>query len=171
MIFAFIILGISFIFVVGVLIFMTDGALGGLDFTTDLKVVKNIAGIIAARHLETGNFYDLGSCRGGLAIKISKNLPNLQVKGFDNSWYRVLLAKARSLFLKNLAFKKENIFETDVSSVSIVFLYLPKELMPALETKLQKELKPGAIVIANRTCFPNWQVTEKLQELTIYQQS
>lgn len=136
--------------------FLVDGIFGGLDFTTGEVVAEQVTGIIKERHLEKGFFYDLGSCRGGFAIKIAKTFPQLCVYGIDDSRFRNLLARLRSTFLKNLRFDKENIFSTNVSQADIVYLYLPQELMPDLQTKLQKELKPGALIISYSVSFPNW---------------
>ncbi len=161
------ILGVSFFFVVLIffvtvvlLIYALDSAFGGEDFTTSQLAVEKIAEILKVRHLENGYFYDLGSCRGKFAVKLAKELPNLNILGVDSSWFRIMFSKAASVFLRNLIFKKGNIFHEDISSADVVFLYLPKELMPDLQIKLQKELKPHALAITNRVSFPSWQPLE-----------
>ena len=150
--------------------FLIDSFFGGLDFTTRPLVVSEVVKIIKQRHLESGRFYDLGSARGNFAIKIAKALPNLQVYGIDDNWFRIGFAKARGIFLKNLNFTIQDIFKANVSLANILYIYLPQELMPNLQSKLQKELKNGAIVITNRVSFPSWQPIEKVNQLFIYQQ-
>jgi hypothetical protein len=76
--------------------------------------------------------------------------------------------KKRSLFSANVNFKTGNIFSADVSSADIVYLYLPQELMANLEIKLQKELKPGSLIISNSVSFRNWQPSFKQDKLFIY---
>lgn len=153
-----IVLGFLFLFIfVFFLLFLADSIFGGLDFASGSSVASKVIEVVKERHLETGNFYDLGSARGGFAVKIAQALPKMHIIGIDDSRFRVLLSKARAVFFKNLKFKKENIFTTDVSSANIIYLYLPQELMPELQTKLQKELKPGALVISTSVSFPSWQ--------------
>ena len=168
MIFTLVILVFLFLGVCGLFVVLADGAFGGLDFKSNQAAINQVIGIIKQRHLETGVFYDLGSARGKFALKIAKAFPKLQVSGIDNNSFRLFLSNIRSKFLKNLNFKKEDIFKTDVSSANIIYLYLPKELMPEMENKLQHELKPGAWVITNKVNFPHWLPVEKINDLSIY---
>jgi trans-aconitate methyltransferase len=138
-------------------VYLSDGFFGKLDFTTGRLAADNVVKILKDYSLQNGNFYDLGSCRGEFAKEIAKNFPNLKVCGIDDSSLRIFLSNARGLFLKNLQFEKQDIFNSNFSSANVVYLYLPQELMPELETKLQKELKPGALAISASVSFPNWQ--------------
>ena len=93
----------------------------------------------------------------------------MKIIGIDDSVVRIFTAKARSIFKKNVSFFKQDIFIADVSSADVVYIYLPRELMPALQKKLQTELKTGAIAISNKVFFPSWQPIEKLDDIFIYQ--
>jgi len=154
--------------VVGMTVFLLDSFFGGLDFASNLAIASHTVSIIKNRKLENGRFYDLGSARGGFALIIAKALPNMRVTGIDCSWVRDWIAKARSVFYKNLDFKKDDIFEAELTSADVVYIYLPQELMNDLEIKLKKELKPGAIVVSNKVNFPNWQPAEKVDKLFVY---
>jgi len=137
-----------------------DSTVGNLDFISSRLVAARVIDIVKRQHLEIGNFYDLGSARGQFAARIVKRLPKLKVYGFDNSGFRTFLSKIRSPFFKNLKFKKQDIFAVDVSAADVVYLYLPQELMPALQIKLQRELKRGGLVISNSVSFPSWSPSE-----------
>ena len=150
------------------LLFFLDSIFGGLDFGSSSTAASLVVKIIKDRHLEQGIFYDLGSARGSFVCKIAQALPTMQVTGFDDSSFRVLVSKLRALFLKNINFKKADIFKTNLSPANVTFIYLPQELMSGLQEKLQKELKPGAIVISNKVNFPSWQPTQKLNNLFVY---
>ncbi len=139
--------------IIGYLVVLSDSAIGRLDLSSNYRAVGKVAGIIKDRHLENGNFYDLGSAKGKFSSKIAKAFPGLLVYGIDNSRFRVFYSKLTGKFLKNLKFTKGDIFAADVSTADVVYLYLPKELMPELELKFQRELKPGAIVISNSVGF------------------
>lgn len=156
-----------FLFEVILLIFLLDVIFGKLDYASNAAAVRGVIGYLTSRRTG-GNFMDLGSAWGGFAVKVAKVFPQMQVLGIDDSVIRVGWAKTRSAFLKNASFKRYDIFAADVSSVDAVYIYLPRELMPGLEKKLQKELKPGAVVIANRVSFPSWPPVQTIQQLSIY---
>lgn len=158
-----IVLGIIFLGVLGFLLFLFDGFFGKLDFASGRQVSKQVVGIICRRNLRTANFVDLGSGWGGFVLKIARVLPGMRVCGIDDNSLRVFWARFRAAFYKNLSFKKENIFDTDVSSADVIYVYLPQELMPTLEVKLQKELKHGSLVISNSVSFPSWLPSETME--------
>ena len=142
-----------------------DSLLGKLDFTSDRRAVKAVAAILKDRK---GDFYDLGSARGGFAVKIAKALPQARVWGVDDNTFRTACAKIRSSFVPNANFIKADIFTTDISRANAAYIYLPQDLMPALQNKLQKELPSGAIAITNKVSFPNWQPIRTINQLYIY---
>ena len=63
---------------------------------------------------------------------------------------------------KKIYFKKQDIFNEDLSGAEVVYTYLWYDLMPALEKKLQNELKSGSMVITNTSHFHNWEPIEKI---------
>ncbi len=139
---------------------MMDALLSEPDFETSQEAIAQIGKIIMAHKLQNSLLYDLGSCRGGFAFRIQSVCPGLRVVGVDKSRVKIGLARLRNFFHKNKnapSFLKEDIFDTDVSKVDAVFMYLPRPLLPALEAKLQKELKPGSLAITYRVNFPTWQ--------------
>ena len=141
-------------------LWIIDTLLGEEDFLTSKEAIQRISQIIVEHNCQNGLLYDLGSCRGAFVFGILNVCPNLRVVGIDKSSLRTWFAKLLSLFHKNKnspQFLKANIFETDVSRIDLAFVYLPRPLLPALEIKLQKELKPGALVITYRINLPNWQ--------------
>jgi trans-aconitate methyltransferase len=155
-----IVVGLFFLAVIALVIFFFDSSFGGSDFVSHQGVVDALSGVIRREKLENGTFYDLGSCRGSFAKKVAKAFPTLNVHGIDNSRIRTVCARVRGIFLKNLIFTKGDIFGADVFLADIVYLYLPQELMPALQEKLQKELKPGTVVISASVSFPSWQPSQ-----------
>lgn len=140
---------------------MLDSVFGKLDFTTSQNATRRVIEILQDRQLTSGKFYDLGSCRGGFAFKLIKALPMMQVTGIDDSYFRIFLSKAGSIFKKKLNFRHGNIFNADLSSADVIYIYLPQELMPELQIKLQKELKPGALVITHSVSFSFWPPVEE----------
>lgn len=158
---------ISFVMMAAMIVLYVAWAIGILfgeeDFITSKKAVQQIAEIIEASEFRNGIFYDLGSCRGTFVFGILNRCPNLQIVGVDKSPLKTWLARLRKLFYRTRnspTFLTADIFETDVSKLDWAFVYLPRPLLPDLELKLQKELKPGAHVITYRVNFPHWQHTK-----------
>ncbi len=142
-----------------------DYMFGGEDYPTSKNTVKKIAEVIAAHHFEKGLLYDLGSSRGGFVLDILNEAPGLRAVGIDNSLLRTWIAKLRNRMSKKKAvFVKEDIFDADISQADVVYVYLPRPMLPAVEEKLQKELKSGSIVLTSRVCFPDWQPSSVIQK-------
>ena len=145
------------------LLWITDNLFGGEDFTTSKEAIQQIGKIIMAHNYQTGLLYDLGSSQGGFVFKILDVCLDLEVVGIDKSRIRIWSAKLRRFFhpsKKVPRFLKMDIFDIDVSKINLAFVYLPRPMLPNLEEKLQKNLKPGSLVITYRVHFPNWQPKE-----------
>lgn len=142
---------------------MYDFLFGEADFETSQEAVEQIGKIIRSHNFQNGLLYDLGSCRGGFAFRIQSVCPGLEVVGVDKSRMKIWFSRLRGLFHKNQnspRFLEADIFDTEVSGIDAAFAYLPRPLLPALEAKLQKELKPGSLAITYRVNFPTWQPIE-----------
>jgi trans-aconitate methyltransferase len=144
------------IFIVFFLVFTSD-SLRGHDLPTSKRAIKALVDIVLKYNPKADKFYDLGCGRGTVVVAIKKELPFLTVCGIDNNTIRIFFSKIKAKILKRkVLFKKQNLFQTNLSTADIVYTYLWYDLMPPLEKKLQKELKPGAIVITNTSNFPTW---------------
>jgi len=151
------------IFIVLFFIFVLDSLLRGHDLSTSKRAIRALVKIISQHKPDANSFYDLGCGQGTLVLVIKRKLPRLAVYGIDNSRIRIFFAKLKSAFFrKKISFKKQDIFQTDLSNADIIYTYLWYDLMPPLERKLQKELRQGAIVITNTSNFPNWKPVQKV---------
>lgn len=152
----------------GVLILLSNTVFGGLDFASDSAAAVKVISLIKERHLGAARFYDLGSAWGSFDIKIARALPHMEVIGIDNDRLRIFFSRIRSPFFTNLKFRTGDIFNADLSSAGIIYIYLPQEIMPRLENKL-RGLKSGAIVVTNKVNFPGLRPVQKLDKIFIYQ--
>jgi len=144
-------------------IFALDSLIRGHDLPTSKRTIKALVKTISEYQPKANNFYDLGCSRGTLALAVKKRLPELKVYDIDNSSIRIFFSKLKALLLKrNINFKKQDIFNTDLTNADIVYTYLWYDIMPPLEKKLEKELKKGAIIITNTSKLPNWKPTQKV---------
>ena len=94
---------------------------------------------------------DLGSGNGQLTRKIALRLPDTHVTGIEISfmpWLFSFLVQ-KVLGPKNLEYRRINFFTHDCSKADAIVTYLTENIMDRVSLKLRKELKSGAIVIAN----------------------
>lgn len=160
------------IFALLFLVIMIESLLRGHDLPTDSKTTKLICKIISEYSPQANNFYDLGCARGALATRIKKRFPHLLVHGVDNGSIRIVCAKLRALLLQtDIRFLRANIFDVDLGNADIIYTYLWYDTMPLLEKKLQKELKKGALVIANTSHFSKWEPIKKIETLFLYRKT
>ncbi len=144
-------------------VFALDSLIRRHDLPTSRRATKALASTIRKYNPDAKNFYDLGCARGTLSLRLKKFLPSLNIYGIDNSAVRIFFAALKSKILKrNVDFKKQDIFQTDLSNADVVYTYLWYDLMPILEKKLQKELKQSAVVVTNTSHFKDWQPVEKI---------
>ncbi len=62
----------------------------------------------------------------------------------------------------------ENLWKTDVSGYSVVFLYQLPPTMKRLEQKLLAELPSGARVVSNAFVFPSWKPAREAGNVRLY---
>ncbi len=131
------------------------------DYVTNQDTSKKIAEFLNTHHPQSGVFYDLGSSRGSFALDLIEKCPQLQILGIDSSLLRILISRLRALISnKKVVFIKKDIFKTDISKADLVYVYIPRILLPKLAIKLEKELPREAMVITNRINFTDWEPTE-----------
>jgi len=151
------------IFVMLFFVFILDSALRRHDLPTSKRAIKFLVEAISKNSPDAKNFYDLGCGRGTVVLAVKKILPRLAVYGVDDNRIRIFFAYLKSIILRQkINFKKQDVFHADIKNADIVYTYLWYDLMPILEKKLQKELKPGAIVITNTSHFSNWKPIKKI---------
>ena len=114
----------------------------------------------------TGPVYELGSGWGQLALAAAKQLKNVRVIGYESS----LVPWAASLILgvfsrkSQVEFRWADFRKRDLSDAQLVICYLYPGGMSHLAERLQKELKPGSVIISNTFRLPGWE-PEKVIEL------
>lgn len=151
-----ILLSILSVFAILFFTFMVDSLIRGHDLPTSRRATEAVVEIIV-KHNKARNFYDLGCAHGIFSFRIKRRLPSISVHAIDNDPVRIFFARIGAfLFRKKIVFAQSNIFDVDLSNADIVYTYLWYDLMPPLESKLEKELKSGAIVITNTSKFPTW---------------
>lgn len=95
--------------------------------------------------------YDLGAGDMRIILAAWKQEPNATYIGIDKHLWPRLLAKFniwRAGAKKNVSIREADLYKADLRDATRVYCYLFPEAMAALLPKLQKELRPGSIVVS-----------------------
>ena len=94
-------------------------------------------------------FADLGSGDGRMVFGVNKRYGCLSV-GYEISPILLMIVKLKKLFFhpfnSKIQFKEESFFNTKLSDYTVIYCYLPEDILGALEKKFDKELKKGTQV-------------------------
>ena len=104
---------------------------------------------------QTCTILDLGSGNGQLANKIARSFPTATVMGIEISLVPWLFSVLRQRLFgpANLTFLRMNFWTYDCSTTDIIIIFLTENIIDRVSTKLQQELKEGALIIANDTAL------------------
>ncbi len=94
--------------------------------------------------------YDLGSGEGTALITAAKEHGASGV-GVEIDPFRYWFSRLAVMFYglsHKIVFERENFFDVDISSATVVFMYLIPKTLARLKPKLIKELKPGTRVVS-----------------------
>jgi len=132
---------------------------------------EDIEKMMALVHLKkTDKIVDVGCGDGTIVIHVGQQ--GYKIEGFDIN--RVLVWRAQrnieKLKLKtNTKVFTSDVWKTDLSPYSVIFLYGITYMMPGLEKKIQAELKPGSRVVSNFFTFPNWKPIKNEGKINVYE--
>ena len=95
--------------------------------------------------------YDLGCGDARVLIECARRFPDVKCVGVDRHGYPLILAWVRSRLAKlqgRVRLVKADVFSVDLSSATHIYTYLFPAFMEELLPKLEKELRPGTILVA-----------------------
>jgi 16S rRNA A1518/A1519 N6-dimethyltransferase RsmA/KsgA/DIM1 with predicted DNA glycosylase/AP lyase activity len=100
-------------------------------------------------------FYDLGSGDGRILKEVAKK--GIQVVGIEHNSFLNFLARKKTRNMENVKIIKGNIFDQDLSKVTIIVTYLSQTVVKKLQKKIEKETKKGTRIIIVDHKFLNWE--------------
>ncbi|MBT4121198.1 MAG: class I SAM-dependent methyltransferase [Candidatus Magasanikbacteria bacterium] len=115
----------------------------------------------------TDKVVDLGSGEGRITIEAAKYCAKSIGVEINPSLYWISKIKARGR--KNIKFKNESLWKTDLSDFDLVFIYFIPHRMEKLAKKIKKEMKPGSRIISHAFAFPDWQYLQKDDNIYLYE--
>jgi hypothetical protein len=70
-------------------------------------------------------------------------------------WYAQIVAKVKHI--KNVTFKNQNFFKTDLSKADVIFVFLMPNTLKKLRAKFLKECKKGTVLISHGFTIEEWE--------------
>jgi SAM-dependent methyltransferase len=127
---------------------------------TPMPVVERM---LALAHVNANSVvYDLGCGDGRIVIAAAKEYKAHGVGvDLDAELIQTARAKAKLEGVENLTqFRMEDATRTDVSRATVVALYLLPESNELLRDRLERQLKPGSIVVSHNYRIKGWEAKE-----------
>lgn len=107
---------------------------------------------------------DLGSGDGRIPIAAAKRF-GTKAMGVDIDPVRVQEAKTNAINARvedKVEFRKQDLFETDLSQATVLTLYLLPRINLQLRPRLLTELKPGTRVVSHSFAMGDWKPDQKV---------
>ncbi|HSW80400.1 MAG TPA: class I SAM-dependent methyltransferase [Candidatus Saccharimonadales bacterium] len=144
--------------------FLIQGAPHVQTKTDDAEII-----LTAAIKHKPKRILDMGSGNGRIVLLLAKN--GFCVDGIEINPIHVWIARRNikdAGLTGKASIKWGSFWNYDVSNYDMVTMYAIQHIMPKLETKLTKELKPGSIVVSNFFTFPNKKPHKTHNRINVY---
>jgi SAM-dependent methyltransferase len=136
----------------------------GVHFTPSRHAVADA--MLSLAHVTSRDVvYDLGSGDGRIVV-IAAQKYGARAVGVEINPQLIELSRqvAREGGVEGRAtFLEEDLFAADISEATVVTLYLSPSMNRRLETKLKRELRPGARVVSLQFPIGNWPPDERIR--------
>jgi len=122
------------------------------EFTTDAPFVpipKEIEDdVVEALELKPDSIlYDLGCGDARILLKAVKKHPTIKAVGIEVAFVPYLLAKLKTRKHENIIIKRENIFKTDISGATHIFMYLYPKVINKLIGTIKNQCSPNTVLV------------------------
>ena len=106
-----------------------------------------------------GDILELGAGWGTLAFPLAAQFPYNRILAYELSPVPWLYMKVRHLLFryKNLDILRKDFRKVSYEGVGLVVAYLHSEGLEKVRDKMERELKPGTLVISNVFDIPGWE--------------
>ena len=114
--------------------------------------------------------YDLGSGFGRIVFEAARRhgarCVGVEIDPLKCWWSR---REARRKHLEDkVEIRRENLFDVDISSADIVFVFLFPPMLKRLKEKMLREMRQGKVVVSYSHKFPAWEPERAEKKLGLY---
>ena len=108
--------------------------------------------------------YELGCGKAGFLRAIRKQNKKVKLVGAEYSWLPYFISRIQNSLTKSkLVLFRKNIFLVDIYDADIIYCFLNRATMVALEKKFDVECKPGTKIISYNFPLPTWEPEEVVE--------
>ncbi len=133
---------VTFLIFEVIAIFTTDAPFVPIPKHVEEMIVDNLG-------LSGGSIlYDLGCGDARVLVRAVQKYPTICAVGVEISFFPFLLAKFRTRKFPQISIRRENIFTTNISDATHIFVYLYPQVVNALLLKIQTDCLPGTVLMS-----------------------
>jgi protein-L-isoaspartate O-methyltransferase len=163
-----IVLIVDLFFIFLVIAFVVPFFTSGLGYApTKASILKDMIDLAEVKPGEKA--VDIGSGDGRIVIALAK--AGAEAHGYELNPVLVWISRWR-IWRSGLTGKafihQKNFWHAQYGEYSLVMMFAVKYLMKSLETKLKKDLLPGARVVTNHFGFPTWPPLKTKKGVSLY---
>jgi len=122
--------------------FTTDAPFVPIPDNINNDIIKNL------QLTDESVLYDLGCGDARILKKATETKPKIHAVGIEIALTPYLLAKYKTRKYKQIKIKRENIFQTDISEATHIFLYLYPEVVNRLIDNIKNQCIPGTRIVS-----------------------
>ena len=125
--------------------------------------LANVSRAVQGRHVAHPTLVDIGSGDGRIVIQAARS--GFVAHGVElNRWlvYYSRWSAWRAGTRGQATFARQDLWKSDMSKYNNVVIFGVEQMMSQLESKLEKELVEGSVVVACRFKFPTWKPVEEI---------
>lgn len=127
-------------------------------YLTNTKTAEALKELIDQEKAKS--FLDLGSGTGGVVRAMASE--KVKAVGVESAPILWLYSGALSLFCGKGSIWRKNIWKTDLSEFDLVYAFLSPAVMENLWEKVQKEMRPGTLLVSNSFVVPGIKASQIL---------
>ncbi len=118
---------------------------------------KSVNEVLKVAHLKQGvKFLELG-CGDGRIVRTAVESYNVDGVGIDINPLLILIARFKAYpITKNLLFKAQNIYNTNLKPFDVIYVFLMPEMLAKLRDKFQRECRKGTVIISHGFKIAYW---------------
>lgn len=132
-------------------------------YLTNRKTWRALASIVESRKI--AHFADLGCGIGGALLYLAKTNPKTEFTGVESAPLPFVLAWMRTKLsgLSNLKIRYGSLWNQDLATFDLVYVFLSPAPMPDLYEKVRREMKPNTAFISNSFTVPGFDAEQIIQ--------
>lgn len=132
--------------------------------SSSARAAEDVVALLGQAGLARGAvIYELGSGWGSLAIALARAFPQAEIRGIELSPLPYWVSRFRARKLTNLALRRADFLDCDLSDAHAVTCYLMIKPMRAIAALLDRSVRPGTPVVSLSFWFRDRQVAASLQ--------